>query len=63
MFCDKTAISKLERGGRLLEEADLKLQPEQLPDEVIDVDFDESSHLGKYFTSQAWHHLLQTAIG
>ena len=59
MFCDKTAMSKLERDGRLLEEADLKLQPEQLPDEVIDVDF-ESSHLRKYFTSQGWHHLLQT---
>ena len=52
-------MSKLERDDQLLEKADLKLRPEQLPDEVIDIDFD-CSHLGKYFTSQGWQHLLQT---
>lgn len=61
MLCDKTTMSKLEKHGQIIDQADIKLGSEQLPDEVLDLDLD-GSHLGKYFTLQGWHHLLQLGI-
>ena len=52
-------MSKLERDGQLIEKTDIPARPEELPDDIVEVDF-ESSHLSKYFSSQAWHHLLET---
>ena len=56
LFCDEKSMSKLERDGHLIEKIDIPVRPKELPDDIVEVDF-ESSHLSKYFSSQAWHHL------
>ena len=43
-------MSKLERDDQLIEEIDIPARPEELPDDIVEVDF-ESSHLSKYFSS------------
>ena len=61
MFTDETGMSKLERDGQLIEKIDIPARPEELPDDLVEVDF-ESSHLSKYFSSQAWHHIWRQAM-
>ena len=51
-------MSKFERDGQLIEKTNIPARPERI-DDIVEVDF-ESSHLPKYFSSQTWHHLLET---